>query len=110
MANQININGVSFSCGNNTQVMTIGKDVYINGKKVDVGDIKSSILNIKVEGTIDELKCDGDVTCQNVSGNIRAGSYVECGDVGGNVTSGSYVECGNVVGNVKAGSYIEMNK
>ncbi len=49
------------------------------------------------------------VTCDNVQGDVTAGSYVECDRVTGNVTSGSYVECDSVEGNVTAGGYVECD-
>ncbi len=47
------------------------------------------------------------VECEDVGNYVIAGSYVECEDIGQNATAGSYMECGDVNGNVNAGGYVE---
>jgi len=47
------------------------------------------------------------VTCGDVSGNVKADGSVECCDVGGNVNAKGDVKSGDVGGNVHAGGSVE---
>lgn len=49
----------------------------------------------------------GYVECDNVGQGVIAGGYIECGDVGGKLAAGGYVECGDVADSVAAGGYVE---
>lgn len=49
------------------------------------------------------------VVCDNVQGDVTAGSYVECDSVAGKVTAGGYVECDSVEDSVTAGGYVECD-
>ena len=93
------IDGVSFS--GRTVVIRKGK-VTVDGKTAD-GEL-SGVVEIRiVEGSIENLECDADVKCGDVSGNVKAGMGVECGDVSGDVRAGMSVDCGVVHGNIDAG-------
>ncbi len=59
------------------------------------------------EGPAKDVCSDFSVECEDVQGNVTAGTYVECGTVGGAVNAGTYVECGDVAANIGAGGYVE---
>ena len=46
------------------------------------------------------------VTCQDVGGDVDAGTAANCANVAGNVDAGTYVNCGNVEGSVDAGTSV----
>lgn len=100
----ITINGKTFT-GNNVDV--VGGRVIIDGVEQMSG--QSGVLEVRVlEGTIHNLKADGSVSCNNVTGNVAAGGSVNCDDVGGNVAAGGSVNCDNVGGKVSAGGSVRM--
>ena len=49
----------------------------------------------------------GYVACDDVGQGVIAGGYVACGDVGGRLAAGGYVACGDVGESVAAGGYVE---
>ena len=64
-------------------------------------------VNLYCEEVSGNVNAEGNVECDNVGGSVNAGGYVECGDVGADLQAGSYVECGDVGGNLNAASYVE---
>jgi hypothetical protein len=87
--------------------------VRIDGNLVeDVEDAtKNKILEVRVvEGTIENLRTDAAVTCQNVTGNVDAGGSVTCKNVGGGVDAGGSVRCDDVTGGVDAGGSVTCGK
>lgn len=102
--NRIIINGKTFRGGSNVRV--INSSVIIDGVKKDVGKIKNGILEVKVEGIIENLEVGGSVICEDVRGTVQAGGTVTCDDVGGNVQAGGSVVCDNIGGSVMAGGVV----
>lgn len=64
-------------------------------------------ITFRYSGPAQNIESYFSVSCENVAGNVTAGSYVDCEDVGKSVKAGSYVECENVAESVTAGSYVE---
>lgn len=69
----------------------------------------TSKLNFNYDGPALNVYSVFSVTCDNVQGDVTAGSYVECDRVAGKVTAGGYVECDSVEGSVTAGGYVECD-
>ena len=67
----------------------------------------SKNITFKCRGEVLNIDSCFSVICENVQGNVTAGSYVECGDIGHCVTAGNYVECGDVGGSVTTGNYVD---
>ena len=91
----------------------VGRDLTINGDKIIIDGVVQTqieprkIMEIRIiEGTIENVRSDMSVTCNDVTGNVDAGMTVNCGNVGGNVDAGMSVNCGNVNGDVDAGMSI----
>ncbi|SOC27294.1 hypothetical protein SAMN05428964_105356 [Thalassospira xiamenensis] len=104
---RISINGVTIE-GNNLSIRN--GQVTIDGRAMSEIDVEG-ILSIRVEeGTIQELRTDLSVSCNDVSGNVSAGGSVNCDDVGGNVSAGGSVNCDDVSGNVSAGGAVNADK
>jgi hypothetical protein len=101
--NEVRINGRTYR-GSHSVVVTNGC-VVIDGKRVTDG-VPKDILQIEVIGTLDELKTDLSVNCDNVTGNVEAGGSVNCDNVGGNVHAGGSVNCDDIGGSVNAGGSI----
>lgn len=60
-----------------------------------MGDLKGTV-NIKFEGELASLKCQGSATIN--------------GDIKGNVDVGGSLKCGNIDGDVDAGDSVSMKK
>jgi hypothetical protein len=96
-------------------ISVINGKVIINGKVVE--ENATGAVELKIDGPVANITCDGNVTCGDVGGDVRANSVdarnvqgnvdakmsVTCGNVGGNVRSGMSVACGDVRGSVDAG-------
>ena len=63
-------------------------------------------LRFQYEGEALNINSAISVECQNVQGQVDAGTFVNCGNVGGSVDAGTYVNCGNVDGSVDAGQSV----
>lgn len=103
--NKVIINGKEIKCnGNNISV--INNNVYVDGKIISEEAVKNS--DIYVYGNVENIKCEGSVQCNDVSGDIRAGGSVNCDDVGGNIACGGSVNCDEVKGNINAGGKVNI--
>lgn len=102
--NSVTINGITYKGSKSIRVEN--STVYIDGKKVDHGETKNSILEIHVTGTLGHLEADGSVTCNDVHGDVQAGGSISCDNVGGTVQAGGSVSCDNVAGSVLAGGSV----
>lgn len=118
----ITINGKSYR-GSNVEVRN--GVVWINGEQVDSPTQDLKIIDIKVTGDVENIKCDGNatingnvgssvsaggsVTCNKVNGSVSANGSITCDDVGSSVTAGGSVTCDNVNGSVSAGGSVRMN-
>lgn len=102
--NSVTINGRKIIGGRSISV--VNSTVIVDGKKVDVGEVKNGILEVHVTGLIENLEADGSVTCENVSGTVQAGGSVHCDSVGGNVQAGGSVHCDDVGGSIMAGGSV----
>lgn len=100
--NKVTINGKTYSSSGNISV--INNTVYVDGQ--EVSGTPKDILRIEVTGTLNNLKTDLSVNCEDVQGNVEAGGSVNCDRVGGSINAGGSVNCDNVGGNVTAGGSI----
>ena len=66
--------------------------------------------DVTIYGDVENIKCEGSVSCDNVKGNINAGGSVSCDDVGGSIECGGSVHCDSIAGDVKAGGSISMQE
>lgn len=100
---KVTINGKTYS---GSSVVVINNRVLIDGKEITDKDLPKTILQIEVTGTLQELKTDASVNCDDVTGNVEAGGSVNCDSVGGNVNAGGSVNCDSVGGSVNAGGSV----
>ncbi len=100
--NKVTINGKTYSSSGSISV--VNGVVVLDGKQIT--DVPKNILQIEVTGTLNNLKTDLSVNCDDVSGYVEAGGSVNCDNVGGNVNAGGSVNCDNVRGNVNAGGSV----
>jgi hypothetical protein len=87
-----------------------GNVVMVDGKVID-GVVVNQTVELRVlEGTVENIKTDGSVTCGAVTGNIDASGSVNCDGVGGNVRAGGSVQADDVAGDVSAGGSVNCDK
>jgi len=115
----MNINGRTIT-GNN--IVMVGGKITVDGKRIDLENKDEKIINIEIQGDVNNLEID---YCKNInivgnvnsidsaSGNIKVSGVSESvkstsgdidvnGDVGGDInTKSGDVECKNVKGKVK---------
>lgn len=103
--NKCNINGKTINIPDGANVSVKNGKVYINGKLQD--DLKDNVIKLFIEGNAGNIVTDCLVKCNNVKGDVKAGSYVECDNITGNVEAKNYIECNDIGGDAKAGGYIE---
>jgi len=89
---------------------TLHAALFLGHKLVTEQSAEAERIELHFEGTALNVQSMFSVSCDDVSGDVTAGSYVECGEIGGDVTAGSYVECGEIGGDVTAGSYVECGE
>lgn len=106
---RIEMNGVVYE-GNNISI--VNGVVKIDGVVQTGGHLEKKICEIRVlSGTIEQLRTDASVYCQDVTGDVDAGGSVTVqGSVGGEVDAGGSVKCGDVTGDVDAGGSVTCGK
>jgi hypothetical protein len=102
MPSSITINGVSYR---GSSVAIRGGKVIIDGKEQE-GEPLSGVVEVKVTGVLQNLKCDASVVCGDVKGNVSTGGSVTARDVGGSVSAGGSIFCGDVKGSITAGGSV----
>lgn len=102
--NKVEINGKAYHSVRSIRVTN--STVKIDGNSIDFGKTTNGILGIKIEGVVENIECDGSVTCDDVHGTIQAGGSVTCDNVGGTVQAGGSVACDNVGGSIMAGGSV----
>ena len=80
--------------------------VLYQGHKLLKNSNRAGEFTFKYEGPARDISSAISVECEEVKGNVDAGTDVKCGNVGGNVDAGTNVKCGNVSGNVDAGAEV----
>jgi hypothetical protein len=106
----ITINGKQIQANGNISIVN-GK-VFVNGKELEDKDMtfnSNSIVNIKVEGDVQEINCNGSVeVVGNVGGTIDCGGSVQIsGDVNGSIDCGGSVQIqGKHEGEIDAGGSV----
>ena len=103
--NRIVINGKTIRC-NGSNVTIQNNRVIVDGKVISTNAIEQS--DVTIYGDVENIKCEGSASCDNVKGNINAEGSVSCDDVGGNIECGGSVHCDSIAGDVKAGGSISM--
>jgi hypothetical protein len=106
--NTIIINGTKIQT-NGKNISVIGNQVCIDGQMI-LGDL-SGIVEIKFEGDLASLKCQGSATINgNIKGDVDIGGSLSCNDIIGNVDVGGSIKCGNISGDVDAGGSVSMKR
>lgn len=77
--------------------------VIFMGHRLLDGHPAAKEITFHYEGPARSIDSAFSVTCEDVEGNITAGSAVNCADVDGNVQAGGNVNCGDIGGDLKAG-------
>ena len=97
-------NGIKIT-GDNVTIK--GQSIIVDGVAVEGIDLSSGTLQIEVvQGSIQNLTADGNVTAQDVRGSVSSGGNVSCGCVGGTVNAGGNVKCNRVGGSINAGGNV----
>lgn len=97
IANAVTINGERYE---NVRSVKVNKNrVYVNGDMVG-RSTHTGILSIQIEGVLQNLECDGDVTCGDIAGSVNANGDVTCRDIKGTLSANGDVTCGRVTGGV----------
>lgn len=106
--NTIVVNGTRIQTnGNNISV--INNQVYVDGKLVQ-SDLSGDV-NIKFEGDLASLKCNGSTTINgNIKGNVDVGGSLDCNDIIGNIDVGGSVRCSKVSGDIDAGGSVKCSR
>lgn len=101
---------------NGMKIQTNGKNISINNDvikvngKVIMSDLSGQV-DIRFEGDLANLECDGNVTVNGiVNGDINAGGNISCGAVGRDADAGGNIICGNVGRDIDAGGNISMKR
>lgn len=102
--NTVKINGKTYRSVNSISVSN--NTVIIDGNVIDHGKTKNGIVGIEITGIVENVECDGSVTCDDVHGTVQAGGSVSCDNVGGDVQAGGSVSCDNIGGSVMAGGSV----
>lgn len=100
------INGISLS-GNSVSIKN--GNIMVDGVPVDVGPINGTRLSIDVTGDLVSLTADGDVSCNNISGNTSAGGDIRCREIGSNASAGGDIHVGTIHGNASAGGDVKAH-
>lgn len=84
---------------------TLRAVVFVGRHLVD-GHPAAKDITFHYEGPALNVNSAFSVSCQDVEGNIIAGSSVNCGDVEGSIQAGGNVNCGDVDGAIRAGGNV----
>ena len=101
---------------NGTKIQTSGKSISVNDNSIYVDgnlivDNLKGTVDIKFEGDLASLKCQGSATIYgNIKGNVDIGGSLNCKDIIGNVDAGGSIKCGNVSGDIDAGGSVSIKK
>lgn len=77
---------------------------YIGRYLLKKGETGSQNMQIELGGDrIMNVECWGNLTCEDVGGNISADGSISCEEVGGNASAGGSLTCEDVAGDAKAG-------
>lgn len=103
--NKIVVNGKTLTCSG-SNISIVNNKIFVDGKQIS-GDVTEN-CDVHIYGDVENIECEGSVSCNNVNGNIKAGGSVNCDDVGGSINCGGSCNCDEVKGNVTAGGSIRM--
>lgn len=122
--NTITINGQTFEIdGPLNDVRITAEGIFVGGVRLDckvasklevhwngpTANVEVRDGNLTVYSFIQgHVRCDGNVSCQNIFRSVNAKGNVHCADVTDNVSAGGNVHCGDVGGSVTAGGNIKM--
>jgi hypothetical protein len=100
----VTINGRTLTGSN---LMIAGGDIYIDGNKVDFGEITGNKLDVTVTGDINEVKVDGDLVIDgNILGSATVGGNANVDGSVGNINAGGNVNVDGKAGNINAGGNV----
>lgn len=81
---------------------TLSTTDQLSCSDINATDIEASSIRALGDVSCDDIKgdvyCDGDVSCNDVSGSVDAKGDVSCDDVGGDVHAGGDVSCNDIEG------------
>lgn len=106
--NTVTINGVTYS-GSSSVIVTGDGTVIIDGKRADKHSTVER-LRMRIEGHIQNIEVHGDVTCDNIAGDVSAGGSVRCGNIGGSINAGGSVQASGRIGqgSINAGGSVRI--
>lgn len=100
---KIIVNGQAYNISSGANIAINDGQVFVNGENITVKNIPN--VEVKIEGNINSLKTNGDVTV--LHGNVR---NISCGGdccvydlVEGSINADGDVKCNNVYGSINAG-------
>lgn len=106
---KVTLNGTTVEVPDGASVQVVNNRVLVDGREVLC--VTGTRLDVVIhEGTVRELRADGSVQAQQVSGSVKAGGSVTCGNVGGDVKAGGSVKCGDVTGSIDAGGSVRTGR
>lgn len=113
--NRVTINGKTIECPNGN-ISVINGRVYSNGVEVNTDDTdlksnKHAIINIKIEGSVDKVNCNGNIEVNgNVTGDMDCnGSISIIGNVNGDIDCGGSANIkGDHKGSIDAGGSVNV--
>ena len=95
------VQGMQIEIPDGSDIKFENNQLYINGQLHVFPQPLVGIVKVVYEGNLLNLKCDRDVECGPVKGNVGAAGDVDVnGDVGGNVSATGDVTCGQVAGSI----------
>ena len=104
--NRVTINGKTYEAEGENIVVKDGK-VFVGGKDV-FGEEHGGTLTIKFDGPLASLSVDcGNVSCDDVGGNVEAGGSVTADEIKGNVNAGGSVHADRIGGTAHAGGSVK---
>lgn len=100
----INISGRSFS-GDVIQINgdNVGGKIIVNGVEQNGLEATPKISIEILGGSIQHVDTNLNLTCGEVTGNVKAGMNVKCGNISGNADAGMGIEAQDIGGDADAG-------
>lgn len=92
-------------------VNIINNEIFVNGKKfIPEGLNDEQIITVKIEGDVDSVQTEGEVTVKGNVGKIKCGCSVEVtGNVNGNIDCGNSVSIkGDMTGDIDCGNSVNI--
>ena len=85
---------------------TLHAVLFLGHKLVTEKSAEAERIELHFEGNALNVQSMFSVSCDDVGGNVTAGSHVECGKIGGDAKAGGNIECGDIGGDAYADGQI----